>query len=118
MHLNMDPQIKEILDDLLEFRRERDWEQFHSPKNLAISISIEAAELLELFQWLECHEILQPEKKKQAAEEIADIFIYLILISHGLGVDLIEAAKRKILDNAEKYPVSKSRGTAKKYKEF
>ncbi len=110
--------LDEILEMLLVFRNERDWGQFHSPKNLAVSISIEAAELLEHFQWLKDGETLDPDKKPDVAREIADIFNYLVLLSNDLGIDLIESSKRKIEENREKYPVEKSRGTAKKYKEL
>jgi len=113
-----DTSVKEILEQLLAFREERDWGQFHSPKNLAVSISIEAAELLEHFQWLKEGEPLAPEKKPDVARELADIFNYLVLLSHDLGIDLVESSRHKIEENRKKYPVEKAKGTAKKYKEF
>jgi len=113
-----DISINEILDMLLMFRNERDWGQFHSPKNLAVSISIEAAELLEHFQWLKDGEAFDPDKKQDVARELADIFNYLVLLSNDLGIDLLGSSKMKIEENRVKYPVEKSRGTAKKYKEL
>lgn len=110
--------LEEILKKLLAFRKERDWGQFHSPKNLAVSISIEAAELLEHFQWLKEGETPAPEKKPDVARELADIFNYLVLLSSDLGIDLIESALRKIEENGRKYPVEKAKGSAKKYKEL
>jgi dCTP diphosphatase len=110
--------IKEITASLLEFRKERDWEQFHSPKNLAISISIEAAELLEHFQWARENEPLAPEKKQEVAKELADIFNYLIMLAEDLGIDIIESSKEKIEENGKKYPVAKAKGSAKKYRDL
>lgn len=110
--------MQEIMKRLLQFRKDRDWEQFHTPKNLAISISIEAAELLEHFQWQKENEDLAADKKEEVAKEIADIFIYLLLMSNDLGIDLLSEAKKKIEENAKKYPVEKARGSAKKYKEL
>jgi dCTP diphosphatase len=110
--------IKEIAYLLLEFRKERDWEQFHSPKNLAISISIEAAELLEHFQWAREKETLAPEKKREVAKELADIFNYLVMLAEDLGIDIIESSKKKIEENGRKYPVGKAKGSAKKYSEL
>jgi NTP pyrophosphatase (non-canonical NTP hydrolase) len=107
--------MEEILKSLLRFRKERDWAQFHTPKNLAISISVEAAELLEHFQWQKEDEELPSEKKTEVAKEIADIFIYLLMMSNDLGIDILDEAKRKIEENARKYPVEKSKGNMKKY---
>lgn len=111
-------ELELLLQKLLAFRQERDWEQFHTPKNLAASISIEAAELLELFQWLRDDEVLSAEKKAEAAREIGDVLIYLLLLSHDLGIDLVSAAVDKVQDNARKYPVEKARGSARKYTEL
>lgn len=110
--------MQDIMNRLLKFRRDRDWEQFHTPKNLAISISIEAAELLEHFQWQKENEALPPDKKTEVAKEIADIFIYILLMSNDLGIDLLNEAKKKIDENAKKYPIEKAKGSAKKYKEL
>ncbi len=110
--------LQDIIDSLLEFRRERDWEQFHRPKDLAISIVLEAAELLEEFQWKTDEEVrkyLAGGGLGPVREELADVVIYLLLMSHDLGIDLLAAVKDKIRKNEEKYPVSKAKGSAKKY---
>jgi NTP pyrophosphatase (non-canonical NTP hydrolase) len=98
----------------------RDWDQFHSPKNLAMALTVEAAELLEVFQWLteEQSRAPTPETRAAAADEIADVLIYLLQLAHKLGIDPAAAAREKLVANARKYPVEKSRGTAKKYSEL
>jgi NTP pyrophosphatase (non-canonical NTP hydrolase) len=112
------------LDDLAArlraFARERDWEQFHAPKNLAMALAVEAAELMEHFQWLTEQESgeLPPRAKQKAAEELADVFIYTVRLADRLGVELEPAVEAKIRANAAKYPVEKSRGSAKKYSEL
>lgn len=112
------------LDDLSrrlsQFAAERDWDQFHSPKNLSMALSVEAAELLEHFQWLTevQSNSLPKEKLDEVRSELADILIYLVRIADKLEVDLIEAALRKLDANAEKYPVAKAKGNAMKYTEF
>jgi NTP pyrophosphatase (non-canonical NTP hydrolase) len=102
------------------FAADRDWDQFHSPKNLAMALSVEAAELLEHFQWLteEQSRTLAPEKLAAVEAEMADVFIYLLRLSDKLGVDLMAAAERKLAANAEKYPVAKAKGNAQKYTEL
>jgi NTP pyrophosphatase (non-canonical NTP hydrolase) len=113
--------IKENMDDtiakVLKFRDERDWKQFHDPKSLAASISIEAAELLELFQWLAPDEARRQavEKRERVSEEIADVAIYLIELADVAGIDLAAAIEAKLEKNALKYPVEKSRGAWTKY---
>jgi len=99
------------------FRDERDWMQFHNPKNLACSIVIEAAELLECFQWKDFSEsnAAAIEQRHEIAGEIADIAIYLIELSDNLGIDFVTAIRDKLKINAEKYPVGKARGRATKY---
>ena len=114
----MSKELNIIIEQLLKFRRERDWEQFHKPKDLAISIVLEAAELLEEFQWKTDEEIQKYLAKggiENIREEVADIAIYILLLSHDLGIDLIGAIKKKLKKNAEKYPVEKAKGSAKKY---
>jgi len=104
-----------------KFREERDWKQFHTPKDLAISIAIESAELLECFQWKNekvVSEYLKSEKSSEINEEMADILIYLVNLSDILGVDLIKAANDKFSKNATKYPAEKAKGNAKKYTEL
>jgi len=112
--------LTRLRDRLRNFAAARDWNQFHSPKNLAIALSVEVAELLEHFQWISDNESLTmpPEKRSGIEEEIADVLLYLIRIADMLNVDLIQAAERKIETNAQKYPVEKVRGTAKKYTEL
>jgi len=110
--------LKKILDMLLKFRRERDWEQFHRPKELAISIVLEAAELLEEFQWKTDEEIKKHLKEgglQNVKDEVADIAVYILLLSHDLGIDLMDAIRKKLKKNEEKYPVEKAKGNAKKY---
>jgi NTP pyrophosphatase (non-canonical NTP hydrolase) len=109
-----------LIDQLLKFRKERDWEQFHTPKNLAIAISVEAAELLSIFQWIKDDEIEMRVKDKidEIKGEIADIYIYLSYLANDLQIDLEENAKKKLKVNAKRYPVSKAKGNAKKYTEL
>jgi NTP pyrophosphatase (non-canonical NTP hydrolase) len=105
---------------LRDFVRERDWEQFHSPKNLAMAMIVEAAELVEHFQWIteqQSREIA-PEKREQVAQEIADTFIYLLRLSDVLGIDLVDAAHAKMDINATKYPAEKVRGSNAKYTDY
>jgi len=105
-----------LRDRLRAFAAERDWEQFHSPKNLSMALMVEAAELMEHFQWLtEAQSAeLPPETQQAVSEELADILLYLVRLSDRLGVDLREAALRKLEKNAVKYPADQVRGSAKK----
>ncbi|MFY9465049.1 MAG: nucleotide pyrophosphohydrolase [Sediminibacterium sp.] len=106
--------IRELTDLVVRFRNERDWDQFHNPKDLALAINIEAAELLELFLWK------SPEEAKQerVKEELADIFVYALLFADKYGFDIKEVVLNKMKANAEKYPVDKAKGNAKKYNEL
>jgi len=111
----------DIIEQILKFRSERDWEQFHKPKDLAVSITLEAAELLECFQWKtddEVKALINSPYKKKIEEEIADVAIYLKLLSYDLNINIEEAIKEKLEINDKKYPVSKSKGNAKKYTEL
>jgi len=112
--------ILRLRDQLRQFAAERDWDQFHSPKNLAAALSVEAAELLEPFQWLseEQSRSLPPESLERVTHELADVFLYLIRLADRLNVDLVAAAAHKIELNARKYPVDKSRGSAAKYSDL
>ena len=112
--------IDALRDKLRQFADERDWDQFHSPKNLAMALSVEAAELLEHFQWLSDAEsaILTQEKCAKIREELADVLLYLIRLADKLHIDLATAAADKLGVNAQKYPVQKARGSNKKYTEF
>ena len=109
--------LESLRDQLRTFAAERDWDQFHSPKNLAAALAVEASELLEHFQWLTeaQSQQLPPETLGEVGAELADVLLYLIRISDKLGIDLIEAASAKIVLNAEKYPVEKAHGSSKKY---
>lgn len=111
----------QLLQQLIEFRKERDWEQFHNPKDLAISLSIEAAELLEWFQWRSEEEInqqLQSDKRIQLEDELADVAVYLSYLCHDLDIDLNKVVAAKMVKNAEKYPVEKVKGRNDKYNEY
>ena len=109
----------ELEKAVVRFRDERDWAQFHNPKDLAISISLEAGELLELFQWKSPGEVEEvvasPEGRRAIAEEMADVLILLLSAADAVGVDLYAATLEKIERNARKYPVEKSKGNARKY---
>ncbi|WP_066051314.1 nucleotide pyrophosphohydrolase [Robertmurraya korlensis] len=105
-----DPLIEEIVD----FRDERNWQQFHNPKDLAISLSLEASELLENFQWKTNKEAID-DNIDNITDEIADVVIYALLISNELEINLEQAIKEKIHKNRQKYPVNKSFGSSKKY---
>ena len=112
--------MEKLRDEMREFARLRDWDQFHSPKNLAMALSVEAAELLEHFQWLTEEQSRRLDTKTQAAvaAEIADVLLYLVRLGDQLGIDPVAAAQRKLVENARKYPVEKSRGNRKKYTEL
>src|SRR6267143_44884 len=106
-----------LRDTLRRFVEERDWDQYHSPKNLAAALCVEAAELLEHFQWLTEDESksLPSEQLAKVREEIADVLLYLVRLADKLNVDLLDAAANKIAVNARKYPVDKARGNSRKY---
>jgi len=112
--------LEHLRDQLREFAAARDWDQFHSPKNLAMALAAEAGELLEVFQWLTEAQSrsLDATAAAAASEEIADVLLYLIRLSDTLGIDLIAGAKRKLVANSEKYPVDKARGSSRKYTEL
>jgi NTP pyrophosphatase (non-canonical NTP hydrolase) len=111
------PRFEDLSRRLAEFAAERDWEQFHSPKNLAMALAAETGELLEHFQWLSEAQSaeLSQEALDAVALELADVQVYLVRLADRLGIDLVAAAHRKIDLNAEKYPVDKARGHARKY---
>ena len=112
--------LKNLRNRLNDFVNERDWAQFHTPKNLAMAMIVEAAELVEQFQWDTPTESqqLSPEKREAVSHELADTFVYLLRIAEVLDIDLIEAANRKIELNALKYPVEKAKGSNAKYTEY
>jgi dCTP diphosphatase len=111
--------IEQLREQVLQFAAERDWAQFHSPKNLAIAVSVEAGELLEHFQWLTAEQSanLSESQLAKVKEELADVLLYLVSLSDKLGIDLIAAAFEKLELNAKKYPVELAKGSAKKYTE-
>jgi NTP pyrophosphatase (non-canonical NTP hydrolase) len=112
--------LTQLRDSLRQFAAERDWDQFHSPKNLAMALAVEAAELLEPFQWMteEDSKRLPPVELAKVRAEMADVLNYLVRLADKLDVDLLEAAREKVALNAQKYPVEKSRGNSKKYSEL
>jgi NTP pyrophosphatase (non-canonical NTP hydrolase) len=114
--------IEILQDKLRSFCRDREWEKFHTPKNLAVALSVEASELLEIYQWLsedESKNLLDnPDKRNSVQEEVADIFLYLLRFCDVNKIDPFKAIEDKVYKNAQKYPVEKSRGNATKYTEL
>ena len=115
-----DNTLSALQERLAAFAAERDWEKFHSPKNLAMALSVEAAELVQEFQWLTEQQSasLDVERRERVRLELADVFIYLLRISDRLGIDLLAAVDDKIVLNERKYPVERVRGDARKYTEY
>ena len=111
--------IESVREALLRFRDERDWQQFHSLRNLIVSLNLEAAELLELTQWKSDAEVnalaADPAAREALSDECADVFLYLLRVADAAGIDLLDAARRKLDKNAEKYPVEKCYGSSAKY---
>lgn len=116
----MNAEIESLVLSLRDFARARDWDQFHSPKNLSAALSVEASELLEHFQWMteEQSRHLSDDEKTAVAEEVADVLLYLLQLSDKLGIDPLDAARAKLQTNARKYPVDRARGSSKKYNEI
>lgn len=112
--------IKALIKKIRKFNKDRDWDQFHNYKDLAISLSLEASEVLEHFQWKNHKETDERVKthREELAEELADVFIYLLHISDKAGVNIIKAANKKLAKSAKKYPVKKSKGKHSKYTEL
>jgi dCTP diphosphatase len=110
-------EVREIIEKIKKFRDERDWMQFHDPKNMSISIIIEAAELLEHFQWKTKEEVKKyvEENKEEIRDEIADVALYLFELADNLGIDLLNAMEKKLEKNKKKYPVEKAKGKHTKY---
>ncbi len=108
---------QETIDQVLKFRDERNWKQFHNPKDLAISICLEAAELLEVFQWSGM-DVACSEKTDKIREELADVLNYCILMADACGLDMDEIIREKVKKNAKKYPVEKAYGNKEKYTEL
>jgi NTP pyrophosphatase (non-canonical NTP hydrolase) len=109
--------MKNDLQKILQFQKDRDWKQFHLPKNLAISLALESSEILEVFQWTKDNK-LPVDKKEQLADEIADVYYYLLLLAHETGINIQDAFQKKMQMNEKKYPVDKSKGSSKKYTEL
>jgi NTP pyrophosphatase (non-canonical NTP hydrolase) len=115
-------ELTTLTKQVIDFRNARDWAQFHTVKNLAAALTVEASELLEITQWKTDseldEELKNSETKDKLAQECADVLLYLLLICERANIDLLDAAKAKIAINEEKYPVEKSKGNSKKYNEF
>ena len=112
--------IEDLANELREFAAERDWEQFHTPKNIAMALSVECSELLEIFQWLTPEESTNLSSKQMARveEEVGDVANYLIRLCDLLDLDLVECAIKKIEINRAKYPAEKVRGSSRKYTDY
>ena len=113
----MEDRIENIQKKIIDFRNKRDWEQFHNPKDVALSLVLEAAEVMEHFQWKNNAEIKEyiQINKHEISEELADVFYWILLLSYDLKIDIIEALEKKLIKNELKYPVEKSRGRHVKY---
>ena len=113
--------IEQLQKKVIEFMDARDWAQYHNPKDLAISLSLEAAELLGIFQWKDAQEVAaiksDPESRRRVKEELGDILIYALNMCHAFGFDPSEVILEKLALNEKKYPVEKAKGSAKKYTE-
>lgn len=120
--MNKEFNLEKMLDAQRKFSKDRNWDQFHTPKNLAIALNVEASELLEIFQWLSDNQSMQvmneANRSLQIKEEIADVLYYLIRMADILNIDLEKEFWNKLAKNEEKYPIEKSHGNAKKYTEF
>ena len=110
--------IQELKDTVQAFVRERDWERFHSPKNLSMALAAEAAELMEHFLWDTLEASEETARKEEVADELADILLYLLEFANMTGIDISDAVASKVKKNAEKYPVEKAKGNSLKYTEF
>ena len=113
-------ELEDLRERLRTFAAARDWDQFHSPKNLSMALSAEAGELLEVFQWLteEQSRALDPKVKAAVSDEIADVLLYLVRLGDKVGIDPVAEARRKLVENEKKYPADKARGSNKKYTEL
>lgn len=109
--------LDQLREKILQFRDERNWQQFHNPKDLALSLSLEASELLELFQWKTSEEAVEKNLDKMK-DELADVLIYAILFANEVQIDFVDIINRKIIKNEVNYPINKSRNTNKKYSEL
>jgi dCTP diphosphatase len=116
----MDGDLGRLQQLMRQFAEERDWQQFHTPRNLATALSIEASELLEHFQWQRPEDPpeLPEEKRQPVAEEMADVLLYLVRLADVTGIDLVAAADAKLIANARKYPADRVRGSSRKYSDY
>lgn len=112
--------IEELQKKVISFRDKRDWKQFHNPKDLSISLTLEATELLEHFQWKSLQEVEEYVKthKDKISDELADVFYWVLLIGHDLNIDLAKSLAKKMKENEKKYPIKKAKGSHKKYTEI
>lgn len=108
---------KELTERIRKFSEERDWDQFHDPKNIALSLVLEASEVLELFQWTKDNQI-KKGAEKELADELADVYYWILKLSDKYGIDINEALSKKMDHNEKKYPIEKSKGSSKKYTEL
>ena len=117
---NSDEVLKALTEKILKFRDERNWSQFHDPKNLAVAISLEASELQEIFLWNTTEESkkISDEKVTKIKNELADLFIFMTYMCDHFEIDLLDAVKKKLLINNDKYPVDKAKNSSRKYTEF
>jgi NTP pyrophosphatase (non-canonical NTP hydrolase) len=117
---DMQDKIERLQQRIIDFRNKRDWKQFHNPKDIALSLVLEATEVLEHFQWKNTKEVQEHVicHKEDIGEELADVLYWVLLMSHDLDIDIADALERKIDKNEQKYPVDKAKGTAKKYSEL
>jgi len=114
------PLFKKLTDKIVAFRDARDWKQFHNPKDMALSLSLEASEVLEHFQWKSPEEIEEYLKKNktEVGKELADVLYWVLLMSHDLGIDIDKISEIKLKENAKKYPIKKAKGKKNKYTEL
>ena len=110
--------MEELKTKIKAFINERDWEQYHAPKNLAMALSVEAAEIVEIFQWKKGEDPLSDIEVEQLRQEIGDVLVYLLELADKYNIDIIKAAKDKLILNQKKYPADKVKGRAKKYTEY
>lgn len=113
----MQDKIKTLQKRIIDFRNERDWKQFHNPKDIALSLVLEATEVLEHFQWKDANEVEEYIKghKEEIGEELADVLYWVLLMSHDIGLDIISALEKKLAKNERKYPTNKAKGNHLKY---
>ena len=111
------PEFETLLQRIKKFTNDRDWNQFHDPKNLAVSLQLESSEVLELFQWTKDNQA-KKGKESDMADELADVFYWVIMLANYYKIDLVKALDKKMDKNEEKYPIAKAKGKADKYTEL